>query len=252
MKVDLGKCIGCGLCVPYCGMKAITVRTAERAKQAHIDQDKCVECGVCYRAHICPRDALVMPELEWPRELRRQFSDPVVPFSFSTGMGGRGTEEMKTNDVTGRIPPGKVGVAVELGRPGLGATFRDVEKVTRKLAVYGVRFESDNPVTELMKDCASGDIRPEILEERVLSAIVEFAVDIINLSPILEALKEVSLDIDTVFSLSFASRMIPKDISSIMSCLDAAGIAVRPNAKINVGLGRPICAEHLKNREVMK
>ena len=46
---------------------------------------------------------------------------------------GRGTEEMKTNDVKGTFLPGEVGVGIELGRPGIEANFRDVEKVAMAL-----------------------------------------------------------------------------------------------------------------------
>jgi len=50
-----------------------------------------------------------------------------------TDIAGRGTAEMKTNDITGRVKRGG-GVAVELGRPGVGTRFTDVEKVSREIA----------------------------------------------------------------------------------------------------------------------
>ena len=49
-----------------------------------------------------------------------------------TRIPGRGTEEMKTNEVTGRYRRGMYGMAFELGRPGVGARFHDVEKVTER------------------------------------------------------------------------------------------------------------------------
>ena len=44
---------------------------------------------------------------------------------------------MKTNGVTGRFRSGQVGIGIELGRPGTGARFRDVEKVTHPMAQLG-------------------------------------------------------------------------------------------------------------------
>src|SRR5262249_58384570 len=78
---------------------------------------------------ICPTDAIVPEELSWPRIVRRAFSDPQVPHE-STGIHGRGTAEVKTNDVTDRVKQGEAGFVVEFGRPGIGARFSDIELVT--------------------------------------------------------------------------------------------------------------------------
>ena len=43
-----------------------------------------------------------MPKYEWPRTVRANFSDPLVEHP-ETKVPGRGTEEMKTTEVTGRI-----------------------------------------------------------------------------------------------------------------------------------------------------
>ena len=67
-------------------------------------------------------------ELAWPRVVRRAFSDPRVPHE-STGVEGRGTEEVKTNDVSGRVKVGEVGFTIEFGRPGVGVWFRDIQKM---------------------------------------------------------------------------------------------------------------------------
>ena len=114
---------------------------------------------------ICPTDAIVPEELSWPRVVRRAFSDPQVPHE-STGIHGRGTAEVKTNDVTGRVKEGEAGFVIEFGRPGVGARFRDIERVTKALAELGVEFESNNPVTSLMTDSARGLLRHEILQRK--------------------------------------------------------------------------------------
>ncbi len=87
-----------------------------------IDQDQCTDCGMCFRAKICPVNALYQPSEPWPREVRAILSNPLTEYKGSQ-VPGRGTEEMKTNDVSGRFRPGEVGVGIELGRPGVGATF---------------------------------------------------------------------------------------------------------------------------------
>jgi hypothetical protein len=83
---------------------------------------------------------------------------------------GRGTAEMKTNDVTGRFLEGEVGFGIEMGRPGVSTSFKDVEKVTTVLAGKVV-FESKNPVTSLI-DVDTGRFKDQrVLEERALSEI---------------------------------------------------------------------------------
>ena len=74
----------------------------------------------------------------------------------STGVHGRGTEEVKTNDVSQRIKQGEVGLVVEFGRPGIGVYFHEVQKATRAMAAEGVVFEQGNPVTQMMTDTANG------------------------------------------------------------------------------------------------
>src|SRR5919202_799414 len=123
-----------------------------------INPDKCVACGNC--TYVCPTAAFEPEELVWPRVVRRAFSDPRVPHE-STGVEGRGTEEVKTNDISGRVQVGEVGFTIEFGRPGVGVWFRDIQKMCRALAEAGVSFEKKNPITALMSDVATGTIRED-------------------------------------------------------------------------------------------
>src|SRR5437867_10984856 len=104
---------------------------------------------------VCPTSAITPDELSWPRVVRRAFSDPIVTHE-STGVHGRGTEEVKTNDVTNRVGIGEVGYVVEFGRPTVGVRFRDIEKMTMELASMGIEFESKNPVTHMMTNRGTG------------------------------------------------------------------------------------------------
>ena len=141
MEIDKKKCVGCGNCHAVCTMGVIYL---DEDGKSVVNQDECVECFTCYRVcrnegyppwlvrgirrvlsffrlgylaevDVCPTGALTAPELEWPRSLRATFSDPST-IHPGTGVSGRGTEEIKSNDVTGRIRKGEVGFVVEIGR----------------------------------------------------------------------------------------------------------------------------------------
>jgi Pyruvate/2-oxoacid:ferredoxin oxidoreductase delta subunit len=243
MLIDQEKCIGCDECHPYCPVGAIRAVECEGRSVSEIDQDACVECGCCFkRSGVCPVAAIYMPKLEWPRCLREYFSNPDVKHPSTTG-NGRGTEEMKTNDVTGRFIRGEAGVALELGRPGIGTSFRDLETVAMAIARLGVEFESQNPVAELMTDPKTGKFNDAVLNERVLSAIIELKVPVGKLKEVLAVIKEVSGKIDTAFSLDLISRVDADGTTPVLAIAQAAGFSPRPNTKTNVGLGRPLFKE---------
>jgi hypothetical protein len=171
--------------------------------------------------------------------VRNVFSDPRKEHK-ETKIAGRGTEEMKTNDVTGRFQRGWVGMGCEFGRPGVGARFRDIDKVAQVLARHGVEFELKNPVTSLMEDPKTGKIKEDVLNEKVLSGIIECLYPIEKLEEIMTALKEVSKEIDTVFSCEVINRADPDGSYPLRKKLDAMGIPYYINGKQNVGLGRPV------------
>lgn len=243
MKIDKEKCNGCEACQPYCPVGAIKAIEWEGKPVSEIDQDECVECGICYlRAGVCPTDAIYQVELEWPRSLREQFSNPNVKHPLTDGQG-RGTEEMKTNEVTGRYRPGMSGIAVEMGRPGISTSFRDIQTVAMAVAKLGVEFEPQNPVTVVMANPKTGKFQEEVLGERVLSAILEFRIENDLLKEILKALKDVSSKIDTVFSLDLISRVSEDGEIPNASIAREAGFTPRPNTKTNIGLGRPLASQ---------
>ena len=97
--------------------------------------------------------------------------------------------------------------AVELGRPGVGSTFRDLHTILQAAAPYADKFEVNNPVTSLIIDKEKGIIEPSVLDEIVMSAIVEFSCRLENADSVLRALKEASHHIDTVFSLCIICRV---------------------------------------------
>lgn len=234
MRIDEDLCTSCGACLPYCPVGAISLDAF-----AVIDQDECVDCGVCLRSKICPDDAFIYEPAPWPRSLRAALSDPTT-VSKETGVPGRGTEEMKTNEVTGMFKRGSVGIGMEFGRPGIGTRFRDVDKVAKEMAKHGAQFRPENPVTFLMEDVRTGKLKEEILNEKVLSAILEFVLPIEKAKDALIALKEVSKDVDTVFSVEVINVVEPDGSLPMDKILSELGISRYINGKTNVGLGRSL------------
>ena len=231
-------CVGCGRCHPYCPAEAISF---EELKSA-VDQEKCYECGTCLRSQICPVEAIEdSPYVyEYPRALRKYFSDPNAPHAL-TGIGGRGTEESKTNDVTNRVGPGQVGIAIEVGRPTIGMDLADVQKITRAMAKAGITaIEPENPFNDMIQNHATGDLKPELMGEKVLSAIMEFKVKPDRVGLALRTIKEAAKEVDSVFVVDVYTRVGPRLAipRELLDTIEAEGYTRRPNAKINMGLGR--------------
>ena len=233
MYIDPTLCKRCLDCQPVCPVAAIVVRE----KKVLIEYESCVECGVCLRLGICENSAIKqVDEIPYPRVLRAVFSD-VTAVHKATGIAGRGTEEMKTNDVTGMFSSGEMGFSVELGRPGVGAYFTELEKVVRKVTELGVAFSPDNPVYPLIADFNTGALLPEILGEKVLSAIVEFKVpEERGLEIIDELAAFMNAELETVASMSVIVRADPDGKTEFIDRLKAGGYEPYPNGKVNIGL----------------
>ena len=264
MYINPDKCVACGNCTYVCPMGAIYIDPA--IKRAKVNLDECVECYACYNGlsqehlnptmvrtmrrvfqalrlrfdpepDVCPTAAFEPEELTWPRVVRRAFSDPRVPHE-STGVEGRGTEEVKTNDVTGRVKAGEVGFTIEFGRPGVGVWMREIQDMCWALAKAGVDFETRNPITSLMKDRATGTLREDILNEKLMSAIIEIKVPIARTEEVIRLVWDVEKRIDTVVALGVGARCdadgVDREIAPILEKLGYNLV----RAKTNIGLGR--------------
>jgi ferredoxin len=209
---------------------------------AEVDRDECVECSVCFRSNVCPTDAIHEEKLEWPRVLRKAFSDPLYVHK-GTDVPGRGTEEMKTNDVTGRFQDGFIGVGLEFGRPGTGTRFTEPEKAIKKLVAMGIELEPLNPLTQLIEHRKTGELKKDVLSEKVLSAIVECIIPIKMAQDVFVAIKELAGEIDTVFSLDLICKVAPDERVPIIEEIKKAGLVRSINGKANLGLGKPLFSD---------
>jgi ferredoxin len=264
MRIDPNKCVACGNCTYVCPMGAIYIDPA--IERATVNRDECVECYACYNGlsqehlnptlvrtlrrifkfmrvrfdpepDVCPTAAFAPEDLTWPRVVRRAFSDPRVPHE-STGVEGRGTEEVKTNDVSGRVKVGEVGFTVELGRPGVGVWFREIQEMAWELARGGVVFEKNNPITSLMTDTSAGTLREDIMNEKVLSAILEIKVPVERTEEIVRLIHGVEKRLDTVVALGVATRCDADGEERVVApILERLGYKLE-RAKTNTGLGR--------------
>jgi hypothetical protein len=186
---------------------------------------------------VCPTTAFVVDELEWPRIARRVFSDPLVEHK-STGIHGRGTEEVKTNDVAHRVDLGEVGYVIEFGRPGVGVRFHHIQSMTMALAELGVKFEAKNPITHLMTDQSTGTLKEDLLNEKILSAIVEIKTTVEMVPTVLDTVTRVAKQIDTVLAIGVSTRCDRNgEDPTLAPLLDDLGYTF-VRAKTNMGLGR--------------
>jgi NAD-dependent dihydropyrimidine dehydrogenase PreA subunit len=241
MLVDETKCIGCGRCIPFCPVQARSFGRAATTGRTVvvIDRDRCAECGVCERAGVCPVDAIHQDVLEWPRQVRSILSNPLVEFK-GTGIPGRGTEEIKTNEVTGRVRIGRVGVGIEVGRPGVSTRWTEVDKICRAVAKLGIEFCADNPITHFMVDKKAGILDPAVVNEVSLSAIVEFEMAEEQLPELFRILREeVDGEINTVYTFEIAARLRPDGSTTVLKKIQDAGYEMLKVSKNNLGLGRP-------------
>jgi hypothetical protein len=206
-------------------------------KAVIIDYESCVECSVCRRFGICPEDAIKqVEEIPYPRVVRAVFSDPLQRHQ-TTGIGGRGTEEMKTNDVTNQYKKGSIGFSIELGRPGVGAYLSDLDKVLRKVTASGGIFAEENPVMPLIADRKTGALKPELLKEKVLSAIVEFHIPEEEAIAFINQIKQFLNDnLDSVATMSVIWRADPDGRPQFLEQLIAQGQSPYPNGKVNIGM----------------
>jgi len=237
LKISPEVCVSCLECIDFCPMNCII----EGDETVYIDQDECVECGVCLNTGVCQVDAIYRPEevFVYPRAIRMQMSDPGAEHPDFKAWG-RGTEEAKTNDVTGKFDHAEYGMLFEFGRPVTGTRLSEVQKVTTAVCNLGLEILKENPVFGLLEDKQAGLIKKEFLPEKVLSIILEIRFSADRLTEVVNEVLPLLDDVDTVVSVGLVTRFDSKGTLPVIKDLQDLNVHVRPNAKINVGLGRPL------------
>jgi hypothetical protein len=94
-------------------------------------------------------------------------------------------------------------------------------------------------------DEEKGLLNPEVLNEKVLSAIVEFKLPIEEVPAVLLRLNEVQGQLNTVFSVDLICKVMPDDSVPIVPVMRELGISMSVNGKNNMNLGRPKFVEEL-------
>jgi len=233
MKINSDKCIACQICTPYCPGEAIIFDRESDAM--YIEQDKCLECQVCFNSIPCPEKAFENEDLDRIQIIQNFFNNPKSTHRM-TGVPGRGTEESKTNDVTGRIKEDEIGLTIELGRPYTGTRVGDISIVYEALNDSGAVFEEMNPINSLM-DPETGKMPDDLKEVRLISAIIELKTTMENIDEVIERLLSTARKIQSVFSLGVIVRYHQQ--KAVMTLLKQKRILPADNVKINLGLGRP-------------
>ena len=128
---------------------------------------------------------------------------------------------------------GKVSLVTGASR-GIG------REISKALAKIGIQFEQRNPFYSLLTDPETGVLIPEILNEKVISCIIEFEIPLEMLPRVLRCLQEVAPGVDSVFAVDLISVVEKDGVAPAKKIAEEIGIPVSINGKVNVGLGRPL------------
>ena len=91
----------------------------------------------------------------------------------------------------------------------------------------------------MIADPATGAFKPEFMDAKFISAIVEFVIPFERGSEILRECKKIADEIDTVFSLDMICCYDENGVNPAVALCEQEGMAPRPNSKVNIGIGRP-------------
>lgn len=92
----------------------------------------------------------------------------------------------------------------------------------------------------MMDDPKKGKLREDVLDEKVLSCVVETLFPIERIEEALNGLREITRKMNTVVSVCSINRAEPDGSYPLRKKLDELGIPYYINGKQNAGLGRPL------------
>ena len=88
-----------------------------------------------------------------------------------------------------------------------------------------------------MTDPTRGLLRPEILNEKILSAIVEIKIKLEEVPAVLKKIRELSREVETVISIGVSTRCNGAGEEPLKEILDKEGYPTY-RGKTNLGLGK--------------
>ena len=136
---------------------------------------------------------------------------------------------------------------MEVGRPTVGTRLYEVEKITMELAKVGFNdFEECNPVSGLMQDKQTGKLKDDVLNERVLSAIVELTIKEEELEKCMEAILDIAKITSTVFTMDLITLYGEGMKTRVDNIIKKSKFKLLKVAKINIGVGRRSNKEFVK------
>jgi hypothetical protein len=86
-------------------------------------------------------------------------------------------------------------------------------------------------------------MKEEVLDEKVMSAIIEMKTRLEKIPQIFGALQKVGGEVDTVISVGVSSKCLPDGSVPHEEWVRKAGYRLSPNGKTNLGMGRPFFQE---------
>src|SRR5437773_2268606 len=163
-----------------------------------INPDKCVACGNC--TYVCPMGAIYID----PSIKRATINDDECVECYAC-FNGLSQEHMN---------------------PTLVRTMRKVFQMMR------LRFDPEPDV------CPTAAMRPDIMNEKVMSAILEIKVPVSRTEEVIRMVWDVEKRIDTVVALGVGTRCDEAGDETIVApILERLGYKLE-RAKTNIGLGR--------------
>ena len=110
--------------------------------------------------------------------------------------------------------------------------------MTMALAELKVAFEARNPITHLMTDQTTGTLNNDLLDEKILSAIVEIKTPLAEVAGVLETVRNVAAQLDTVVAVGVSTRCQEDGEDPLLAPLLGELGYTFERAKTNMGLGR--------------
>lgn len=221
-------CTGCEACLSYCTQGAISMNADT---QAVIDRELCVECGVCIDTGMCPVSAFEEDHdevAEFKRPYGRLLLKHLAADSVVEGSG----YDVKTNDVTGKIPEKSVIMRLELNRPRGGIKFGDVEQIKAGMEQLGWHLG----MSSRSRSVRETRIADKAAEQRILTCHLELVLDPEKIPDVVRDITGFVAERDLWVSINVVG--VAATIGHTQNILEAAGLCMEPVAKVNLGLGR--------------